>query len=102
MPKLQCAILDDYQNVALQSADWSSLADEIDVTPHCEHFQNDEAVIAAAGQAEILVVMRERTPLGAALLSRLPNLRLLITTGMRNSSCWHSSRRFKTAPAANE
>ncbi|WP_435975178.1 D-2-hydroxyacid dehydrogenase family protein [Streptomyces sp. Qhu_M48] len=84
--KLRCAVLDDYQGVALSSADWSPLADRVDVRVLREHLTDRDALVAAVEECEILVVMRERTPVDAGLLARLPRLRLLITSGMRNAS----------------
>ncbi|MEU7111926.1 D-2-hydroxyacid dehydrogenase family protein [Streptomyces sp. NPDC046182] len=84
--KLRCAVLDDYQGVALSSADWSPLADRVDVRVLREHLTDPNALVAAVQDCEILVVMRERTPLDAELLGRLPRLRLVVTSGMRNAS----------------
>ncbi|MFF8275377.1 D-2-hydroxyacid dehydrogenase family protein [Streptomyces lateritius] len=84
--KLSCAVLDDYQGVALTSADWTPLADRVGVRVLREHLTDRDALVAAVEHCEILVVMRERTPLDAELLKRLPRLRLLITSGMRNAS----------------
>ncbi|MFF3287628.1 D-2-hydroxyacid dehydrogenase family protein [Streptomyces sp. NPDC003023] len=83
---LNCAVLDDYQGAALTMADWSSLAGAVEVRSLRDHFGSEEEVAAAVGDCEILVVMRERTPFPASLLDRLPRLRLLITSGMRNAS----------------
>ncbi|MFH8928007.1 D-2-hydroxyacid dehydrogenase family protein [Streptomyces pristinaespiralis] len=83
---LNCAVLDDYQDVALSMADWSALEGSVEVRSYQEHFGSEEEVAAAVGDCEILVVMRERTPFPASLLDRLPRLRLLITSGMRNAS----------------
>ncbi|MDT9691044.1 D-2-hydroxyacid dehydrogenase family protein [Streptomyces sp. P9(2023)] len=84
--KPRCAVLDDYQGVALASADWSPLADRVDVRVLREHLTDRDALVAAVEDCEILVVMRERTPLDAELLRRLPRLRLVVTSGMRNAS----------------
>lgn len=81
---MRCVILDDYQDVALAMADWPSLAG-IEATAMTDHLDGDELVQALAG-AEIVVAMRERTPFPAALVDELPDLRLLVTTGMRNAS----------------
>ncbi|MEU1894729.1 D-2-hydroxyacid dehydrogenase family protein [Streptomyces pristinaespiralis] len=83
---LNCAVLDDYQDVALSMADWSALEGSVEVRSYREHFASEEEAAAAVGDCEILVVMRERTPFPASLLDRLPRLRLLITSGMRNAS----------------
>ncbi|MBT2440771.1 D-2-hydroxyacid dehydrogenase family protein [Streptomyces sp. ISL-36] len=84
--KLRCAVLDDYQGVALASADWSPLADRVDVRVLREHLTDRDALVAAVEDCEVLVVMRERTPLDGELLKRLPRLRLIVTSGMRNAS----------------
>ena len=86
MNKLRCAVLDDYQNVALRSADWSSLMDRVDVRVLNERITDEAALAAAISDCEIVVIMRERTPFTASLFSLLPNLRLLVTSGMRNAS----------------
>ncbi|MGW4799148.1 D-2-hydroxyacid dehydrogenase family protein [Nonomuraea sp. NPDC004297] len=79
---LRCAVLDDYQDVALGLADWSRVRAE----SFREHFARQDDLVAAIHDHEIVVIMRERTPFTAELFERLPNLRLLITTGMRNAS----------------
>lgn len=82
----KCVILDDYQNAALRMADWSVLADRVEVVALHEHIEDEDALVAALADAEIVVIMRERTPFRARLFERLPALRLLITSGMRNAS----------------
>ncbi|MFE0381975.1 D-2-hydroxyacid dehydrogenase family protein [Streptomyces inhibens] len=82
----RCAVLDDYQGVALSMADWSSVADAVDVRTLRQPFRSEDEVVAAIGDCEIVVAMRERTPFPASLLARLPRLRLLITSGMRNAA----------------
>jgi phosphoglycerate dehydrogenase-like enzyme len=78
------AILDDYRNAALGAADWGSL-DGCAVTVFDRHLGHDEAAVAAAlAPFGVIVAMRERTAFPASLLERLPQLRLLVTTGMRN------------------
>jgi phosphoglycerate dehydrogenase-like enzyme len=84
--KLRCAILDDYQNAALALADWSALADAVEVTVFSEHIPGEDDLVRAIGECEILVIMRERTPFPARLFARLPKLKLLVTTGPRNAS----------------
>lgn len=81
---MRCVILDDYQDVATSYADWSVL-DGVEVSSVTEHLAGEELVAALEG-ATIVVVMRERTPLPRALLERLPDLRLVVTSGMRNAS----------------
>ncbi|MFC3897233.1 D-2-hydroxyacid dehydrogenase family protein [Lentzea rhizosphaerae] len=76
---MRCVVLDDYQGVALANADWSGL----DVTVLREHLDDPAPALA---DAECVVIMRERTPFTAELFARLPKLRLLVTSGMRNAS----------------
>ncbi|MBN6055186.1 D-2-hydroxyacid dehydrogenase family protein [Nonomuraea sp. RK-328] len=83
---LRCAVLDDYQGVALTVADWSPLAGKVAVRTLREHLADRDKLVAALADCEIVVAMRERTPFDADLLRRLPRLRLLVTTGMRNAS----------------
>jgi D-3-phosphoglycerate dehydrogenase len=86
MTRLRCAILDDYQNVALKMADWSPLADRIDITVFNAPFADAAAAIEALKDFEIVCAMRERTPFPAEVLSALPKLKLLLTSGGRNAS----------------
>ncbi|MFJ9851255.1 D-2-hydroxyacid dehydrogenase family protein [Streptomyces sp. NPDC101150] len=82
----RCAVLDDYQGVALSMADWSPLDGTVDVRILRRPFGSEDEVVEAIGDCEIVVAMRERTPFPASLLARLPRLRLLITSGMRNAA----------------
>lgn len=83
---IRAAILDDYQNVALSFADWSPIANDVEIKVFTEPFRNrDEAIKALQGFA-IVVGMRERTPFPRAVIEALPDLKLLITTGARNNS----------------
>jgi phosphoglycerate dehydrogenase-like enzyme len=82
----RCAILDDYQNVALSMADWSQIASEVDLTVFNGHITERPEQIAAFCDFDIIVAMRERTPFDAELIAALPKLRLLVTTGARNAS----------------
>jgi len=83
---MKLAILDDYQRVALEIADWSPLRDAVEITVFDRHLGGLDAVADALREFEIVCVMRERTPFPAALLERLPKLRLLVTTGRRNDA----------------
>lgn len=85
LTKLQCAILDDYQQAALAVADWSSISDRVDCFSINSHLAQDALADAIRGCA-VVIAMRERTPFQNDLFTRLPNLRLLVTTGMRNAS----------------
>ena len=82
---MKVAVLDDYQAVAHSIVDWSVLGDAVRVDFFTEHL--DEApLVERLSEYEIVVAMRERTPFPARVLQRLPNLRLLVTTGMRNAA----------------
>ncbi len=81
-----CAILDDYQNVALAVADWRPLAGRVDLRAFNEHIADRAALASALAGFDAIVAMRERTPFDAWLFERLPKLGLLVTTGMRNPS----------------
>lgn len=81
---MRVAVLDDCQQVAESYADWQSLNAE--VVFHSGHHADDDSVIEALTGFDVVVAMRERTPFTAARLARLPDLRLLVTTGMKNAS----------------
>lgn len=84
---LKIAVLDDYQGVARELADWTRLeAAGAEVAVFREHLGHDDAVVAALAPFDVVVAMRERTPLSAARIDRLPNLRLIVSTGRRNAS----------------
>jgi phosphoglycerate dehydrogenase-like enzyme len=80
------AVLNDYQQACLASADWSPVLKRAQVDVFTEPFADEDAVVAALADYEVLCVMRERTPLPRALLERLTNLRCVITTGAANRS----------------
>ncbi|HVG50867.1 MAG TPA: D-2-hydroxyacid dehydrogenase family protein [Xanthobacteraceae bacterium] len=82
----RCAILDDYQNAALKLADWSSVKGDLDITVFEKPLGDDDAVIYALKEFAIVCAMRERTRFSRKVIEGLPNLKLLITTGMRNAS----------------
>ena len=86
MTRLRCAILDDYQNVALKLADWSALSDRIDITVFDKPFTSADEAAAALKDFEIVCAMRERTPFPRKMFEALPKLKLLITSGMRNAA----------------
>jgi phosphoglycerate dehydrogenase-like enzyme len=86
MKKYQIAVLDDYQSVALESADWSVLRDRADIAVFQDHLADPDAVIARLLPFEVVCVMRERTPLPRIVIERLPNLKLIASTGPVNAS----------------
>lgn len=83
---LRCAILDDYQNVALKFADCFPLRDKIETTVFDKPFASSDEAVRALQDFEIVCAMRERTPFPREVLSALPKLKLLLTSGMRNAS----------------
>jgi phosphoglycerate dehydrogenase-like enzyme len=83
---MRVAILDDYQQVALASADWSGVRELAEITVFTEHIARTEALLRALEPFDVIVAMRERTFFDAERLSGLPKLRLLVTTGMSNPS----------------
>jgi phosphoglycerate dehydrogenase-like enzyme len=80
------AILDDYQDAARRLADWARLPAGAELTVFRDHLADLHAVAARLADFDVVVAMRERTPFSRALLERLPRLRLLVTTGMRNAA----------------
>jgi phosphoglycerate dehydrogenase-like enzyme len=86
MTRLRCAILDDYLKLSLGVADWSKVEDRVDVTVFREPFASPDAAASALKDFGIICAMRERTPFPRTMFERLPTLKLLITSGMRNNS----------------
>lgn len=84
--QVKVAILDDYQQVALQLADWSPLDGRAAVTAFDDHLVDEDALVDRLAAFEVIVAMRERTKFPRTLLGRLPQLRLLVTTGDRNAA----------------
>jgi phosphoglycerate dehydrogenase-like enzyme len=83
MPRI--AVLDDYQSAAARFSDWSAVPDA-DVVEFPDHLADEDAVAERLRDFDVVVAMRERTEFRRSLLERLPNLRLLVTTGRRNKS----------------
>jgi len=86
MKKYKIAVLDDYQNVALESADWSVLRDRADITVFQDHISELGPLARRLLPFDVLCIMRERTPMTAELLDRLPNLKLIASTGAQNAA----------------
>ncbi|HLI11766.1 MAG TPA: D-2-hydroxyacid dehydrogenase family protein [Alphaproteobacteria bacterium] len=80
------AILDDYQKASLGLADWARLGAEVKVEAFDRPFADGDEAATRLAAFEVIVAMRERTPFPRALIERLPRLRLLVTTGMRNAA----------------
>lgn len=83
---MRVAVLDDYQDVALRIADWTPLESRAQITVFRDHLADQERLAARLRDFDCIVAMRERTPFPRALIERLPNLKLLLTTGMNNRS----------------
>ena len=84
--KKKLAILDDYQNIAMDMADWSTIQNDVDITVFNDHLSNESDVAARLAEFEIVMVMRERTPFPRSLFENLPRLEHVISSGMRNLS----------------
>jgi phosphoglycerate dehydrogenase-like enzyme len=80
------AVLDDWQGVARQSADWAALESQAEIVFFREAFETEDEAAAALAPFDIILSMRERTPLPASLIGRLPKLRMLGITGKQNAS----------------
>jgi phosphoglycerate dehydrogenase-like enzyme len=83
---VRVAVLDDYQGVAREMADWGLLPPGTEVQVFRDHLADEDRLADRLRDFEVVVAMRERTPFRRPLLERLPALRLLVTTGMRNAS----------------
>lgn len=84
-PPLRIAVLDDYQGIA-ETVDWSPIPRPVTLLAIREHISSDAELAARLADCEVVVAMRERTPIGAGLLARLPTLKLLMTTGAFNAA----------------
>jgi phosphoglycerate dehydrogenase-like enzyme len=84
--RYRCAVLDDYQNVALKFADWGQIAADVDVAVFNRPMSGADEVHRTLQDFHIVCMMRERTPFRRNTIEALPNLKLLITTGARNAS----------------
>jgi phosphoglycerate dehydrogenase-like enzyme len=83
---MKVAILDDYQKVALQLADWSGVSRQAEIIVFNDHLADPSAVVERLRPFEVVCVMRERTPFPREILQQLPNLKLIASTGPRNAS----------------
>jgi D-3-phosphoglycerate dehydrogenase len=86
MTRLRCAILDDYFKLSLTSADWSKITDRVDLTVFENPFKSEAEVTSALKDFPIILAMRERTAFPRSQFAALPNLKLMITSGMRNAA----------------
>jgi phosphoglycerate dehydrogenase-like enzyme len=83
---VRIAVLDDYQGVAMTLADWSAVKSRAEVTVFTDHLSDADAVVERLRPFDVVCVMRERTPLRRVVIERLPNLKLIASTGKRNAS----------------
>jgi phosphoglycerate dehydrogenase-like enzyme len=83
--RVKIAILDDYQGVALRAAEWSLLGD-VDIDVHRDRIVDRERLVERLFPCTVVCAMRERTPIDRALIARLPNLKLIVSTGRRNAA----------------
>ena len=86
MKKYKIAVLDDYQNVALESADRPVLRNRPDIAVFQDHLDYPDAVTERLLPFDVVCAMRERTPLPRYVIERLPNLKLIASTGAGNAS----------------
>ena len=84
--RMRIAVLDDYQNVALQMADWSAVTDRAAVTVFTDHVSDPDDLVARLEPFDVVFVMRERTPLPRSIIERLPNLKMIASTGPFNAA----------------
>ena len=83
---MKIAILDDYQNVALEMADWSALSKRAEITVFNDHVSEPSDLVERLLPFDVVCAMRERTPLPRNVIERLPNLKLIASTGGVNAS----------------
>ena len=86
MKKIKVAVLDDYQNVTHHFANWEKLSEKIELKIFNEFIGGDPNLSHILSDYDVLCLMRERTPLPGTLINKLPNLKLVITSGMWNAS----------------
>src|SRR6202140_1549380 len=86
MTRYKIAVLDDYQNAVFESADWSVLGHRADIAVFQDHIADPGAVVERLLPFDVICVMRERSPLPRNIIERLPNLKLIASTGPVNAS----------------
>src|SRR5580658_2457876 len=84
--RIKIAVLDDYQNIALKMADWSSIPGNPEISVFNDHVSDENLLVERLLPFDIVCIMRERTLMSATLLGRLPNLKLIASTGTRNAA----------------
>ncbi len=81
-----CVVLDDYQRIANSMASWGRVEDRIEMRYCHQHLDNEDELVQLLRDASIVIAMRERTRLTGSLLRRLPKLKMIVTSGMRNAA----------------
>jgi phosphoglycerate dehydrogenase-like enzyme len=82
---LRIAVLDDYQQIAATLGAWDTVPRTVELDAMADHIDDLSALVERLGGAEVVVAMRERTPLTAEVIGALPDLRLIVTTGPSNA-----------------
>src|SRR3984885_15633361 len=95
------AVLDDWQGVARSSADWSPLSARAEIVFFAQAFDNEDDAARKLADFAIVLSMRERTPLPASLINRLPRLQMLGITGARNASLDTAACTARGIPVCN-
>ena len=88
---MRIVLLDDYQGVALELADWSRIRGSHEVVAFRDHIADEDELVRRLGAVDILCIMRERTPVMRSLLEKLPSLKLIVTTGHAHASLDHKA-----------
>ncbi|MGD0527238.1 MAG: D-2-hydroxyacid dehydrogenase family protein [Polyangiaceae bacterium] len=83
---INVAVLDDYQGAALTVADWSAISARANISVYQDHLASEDALADRLAPFDVVCVMRERTPMPGSLLNRLPRLKLIASTGLRNAA----------------
>ena len=96
---MKIAILDDYQQIAMQAADWKSLPAGTEVKSFADYIPTQDEVIKRLQPYDVIIAMRERTRFPAEVIDKLPNLKLMVSTGGRNASM---ARLFSSHPPTEE
>jgi len=84
--KIKIAVLDDYQDIAMKIADWTTITNRAEVIVYHDHISEPGPLIKRLQPFDVVCVMRERTPLNGDILRHLPKLKLIVSTGFRNAS----------------
>jgi phosphoglycerate dehydrogenase-like enzyme len=84
--RIKIAVLDDYQNISLKMADWSSIPGNPEISVFNDHISDENSLVERLLPFDIVCITRERTLISATLLGRLPNLKLIASTGTRNTA----------------